>query len=91
VLDTDGKMPITAGAAILDLLASASATADRNQPLPQTLGRASVTMNGVPATLSSVAATRIMGVVPAGMAPGSVKVIVSVNGAPSVPLVVSMK
>lgn len=94
VLDTDGKTPITAGQPFSISgcnLASASATADRNQPLPQTLGRASVTMNGVSATLSSVAATRIMGIVPAGMAPGSVKVIVSVNGAPSVPLVVSMK
>src|ERR1017187_10499220 len=94
VLDTAGKTSIAAGQPFSIsgcTLAEASATADRNQPLPQTLGRASVTVNGVPATLSSVAATRIMGVVPAGMAPGSVKVIVSVNGTPSVPLVVSVK
>jgi len=94
VLDTDGKTPIAAGRPFSIYgcnLAAASATADRNQPLPQTLGRASVTMNGVPAMLSSVAATRITGLVPAGMGPGSVKVVVSVNGALSVPLVVSVK
>ena len=94
VLDTAGKTSIAAGQPFSISgcnLAEVSATADRNHPLPQTLGRASVTVNGVPATLSSVAATRIMGVVPAGMAPGSVKVIVSVNGRPSVPLVVAVK
>jgi NHL repeat-containing protein/IPT/TIG domain-containing protein len=94
VLDTAGRTSIAAGQPFSISgcnLAEASAIADRDQPLPQTLGRASVTVNGVPATLSSVAATRIMGVVPAGMAPGSAKVIVSVNGRSSAPLVVPMK
>jgi len=94
VQDTTGKASISAGQPFSISgcnLAQASATADRNQPLPATLGGASVTVNGVPATLSSVAPTRMMGVVPAGIQPGSVKVIVSVNGTPSVPLVVSLK
>jgi len=93
VLDSAGKTSIAAGQPFSISgcnLAEASATADRTQPLPQTLGRASVTVNGAPATLSWVAATRIMAVMPAAMAPGSVKVIVSVNGTPSVPLVVSV-
>jgi hypothetical protein len=93
VLNTAGKTSITSGQPFSISgcnLAEASATADRNQPLPQTLGRASVTVNGMPATLSSVSATRVMGVVPVGMALGSAKVIVSVNGTPSVPVIVSV-
>jgi hypothetical protein len=94
VMDAAGKTPIAAGQPFSISgcnLAEASAAADRNQPLPQTLGRTSVTVNGVPATLSSVAATRIMGVVPMETAPGSVKVIVSVSGTSSVPLAVALK
>ena len=67
VLNTAGKASIAAGQPFSISgcnLATASATADRNQPLPQKLGGASVTVNGVPATLSSVAATRIMAVMP---------------------------
>ena len=93
VLNTAGKTSISAGQQFSISgcnLAEASATADRKQPLPQSLGRASVTVNGVPATLSSVAATRIMGVVPTGLEPGPVKVIVSVNGTPSAPLIVAV-
>jgi len=94
VLDSAGKASLAAGQPFSISgcnLAAGSVTADRKQPLPQTLGQASVTVNGVPTTLSSVTATRIMGVVPAGTAPGSVNVIVSVNGTASVPLVVSVK
>ena len=94
VLNLDGKTSIIAGQPFSISgcnLAETSATADRNQPLPQTLGRASVTVNGVPATLASAAPTRITAVVPAGVAAGSVKVIVSVNGTPSAPLLVSVK
>jgi hypothetical protein len=93
VLDSAGKTPVAGGQPFSISgcnLAEASATADRKQPLPQTLGQASVTVNGVAATLSSVAATRIMGVMPAGMAAGPAKVIVSVNGTASVPMVVSV-
>jgi hypothetical protein len=91
VLDSAGKTSIAGGQPFTISgcnLSEGSATADRDRPLPQTLGRASVTVNGVSATLSSVASTRIMGVMPSDLAPGSVKVIVSVNGTPSVPLVV---
>jgi len=94
VLDTAGKTSIAAGQPFSISgcnLAAAPATADRSQPLPQTLGGASVTVNGVPATLSSVATTRILGVAPPGIAPGSVKVIVSVNHVLSVPLLVSLR
>ena len=94
VLDGVGKTSIAAGQPFSISgcnLADASATADRNQPLPESLGGASVTLNGAPATLSSVAGTRIMGVAPAGMASGSAKVVVSVNRASSAPLVVTVK
>jgi len=93
VLDSAGKTSITGGQPFTISgcnLSEGSATADRHQPLPQTLGRASVTVNGVSATLSSVASTRIVGVMPPEMAAGSVKVIVSVNGKASAPLVVSV-
>lgn len=94
VLDTAGKTSISAGQPFSISgcnLAEASVTADTNHPLPQTLGRASVTVNGVSAMLSSVAATRIMAVVPDGVAPGLVKVVASVNGTPSAPAMVSLK
>lgn len=94
VVNTVGKATVSAGQPFSISgcnLATASATADRNQPLPQNLGGASVTVNGVPATLSSAAQTRIMAVMPATMAAGMVKVIVSVNGKPSAPLLVAMK
>ena len=94
VLDAAGKTSIAAGQPFSISgcnLADASATADRNQPLPETLGGASVTLNGAPATLSSVAGTRIMGVAPPGMVSGSAKVVVSVNRASSAPLVVTVK
>lgn len=72
-------------------LAEASATADRKQPLPLTLGQASITVNGVAASLSASAPTRLTGVVPAGTAAGLVKVIVTVNGVASAPLMVAAK
>ena len=93
VVDSAGKTLVAGGQPFSISgcnLAEASATADRKQPLPQTLGQASVTVNGVAATLSSVAATRIMGVMPAGMAAGPANVIVSVNGMASVPMVVTV-
>jgi hypothetical protein len=94
VLDTAGKTSIASGQAFSISgcnLAQGSATADRNQPLPQTLGRATVTFGGVPAALSSVAATRIVGIAPAGIEPGSVQVIVAVNGTASVPQAVAVR
>jgi uncharacterized protein (TIGR03437 family) len=72
-------------------LAEATATADRNKPLPQMLGRASVTVNGVAATLSASAPTRLTGIAPPDTAPGLVKVIVTVNGVASAPLTVVVK
>jgi NHL repeat len=93
VSDAAGKKAIAAGQPFSISgcnLAETSATADRNQPLPQMLGQASVTVNGVPAALSSVAATRITGVLPAGVAAGSAQVIVSVNGTASVPAAVAV-
>ena len=94
VRDGTGKASIAAGQPFSISgcnLAAASATADRNQPLPQTLGGASVTVNGIPATLSSVGTTRVSGVVPAGVASGEVHVIVSVNGTASAPLTVALR
>ena len=82
VLDAAGKASIAAGQPFSITgcnLAATSANADRNQPLPQTLGQASVTVNGMPATLSSTDPTHIMAVAPAGITAGSVKVVVSVG------------
>jgi len=92
VLGAAANPSITAGQAFSISgcnFAETSATADRNQPLPQKLGGTTVTLNGVPTGLSSVATTRIMGVAPAGMEAGAIKVVVSVNGTPSAPLIVN--
>jgi len=89
VLDAAGKASIAAGQPFSITgcnLAATSANADRNQPLPQTLGRASVTVNGMPATLSSTDPAHIMAVAPAGITAGSVKVVVSVGRMHSAPL-----
>ncbi|HLK69079.1 MAG TPA: hypothetical protein VKU19_36855 [Bryobacteraceae bacterium] len=72
-------------------LAEGTATADSNKPLPQTLGRASVTVNGVAATLSASTPTRLTGIVPADTPAGLVKVIVTVKGVASAPLAVAVK
>ena len=94
VLDSDAKASITAKQPFSISgcnLAESSSSADRNQPLPQTLGQASVTMNGVAVALSSVTPGRILGVSPGGIVPGPVTVVVSVNGTASVPFVVAAK
>lgn len=94
VVDSAGKPSITAGQPFSISgcnLAEAAETADRAKPLPQTLGRASVTVNGVPAALSASAAAHLTGVVPADTAAGLVKVIVTVNGVASAPLTVAVK
>jgi len=94
VTDSGGKLTLAGGQPFSISgcnLAEGPATADRNQPLPQTLAQVSVTVNGALATLSSVAATRITGVAPAGMGSGSAMVIVSVKGTPSASLSVAVK
>ncbi len=82
VVDAAGKASIAAGQPFSITgcnLAATSANAERNQPLPQTLGQASVTVNGLPAMLSSTEPTHIVAVAPAGITAGSVKVVVSVG------------
>jgi hypothetical protein len=86
VVDEGGKTAITPGQAFSVSgcnLATAAVSADRKQPLPEVLGNASVTINGVAAKLSSAGARQIQGVAPSGISAGSAKVVVSVNGTAS--------
>lgn len=94
VVDEAGKPAITPGQAFSVSgcnLATGPATADRKQPLPQVLGNATVTINGVAATLSSVGARKIQGVAPAGISAGPAKVVVSVNGTASAVAMVTVR
>ena len=64
---------------------------DGAQELPVTLGGAMVTFNGSPAALLYVSPTQINALVPAGVAPGKVEVVVQVNGENSNPLTITAK
>lgn len=55
------------------------------QTLPVTLGGTTVTFNGAPAALAYVSATQINALVPAGVTPGKVQVVVAANGVSSNP------
>jgi uncharacterized protein (TIGR03437 family) len=64
---------------------------DGVQQLPTTLGGVTVTFNGTPAPLAYVSPTQINALVPAAVAPGSVQVIVQVNGLSSSPFPIAAK
>jgi uncharacterized protein (TIGR03437 family) len=58
---------------------------DGVQELPVTLGGTTVTFNGAPSALLYVSPTQINALVPASVAPGTVQVLVQVNGVRSSP------
>jgi uncharacterized protein (TIGR03437 family) len=62
---------------------------DGVQDLPGILGGATVTFNGAPAVLLYVSPTQINALVPAGVAPGKVQVLVQVNGLNSPPFTIT--
>jgi uncharacterized protein (TIGR03437 family) len=64
---------------------------DGVQQLPVTLGSTTVTFNGSAAALLYVSPTQINALVPAGVAPGTVQVVVTVNGASSSPYAITAK
>jgi len=61
-------------------LASTTLTADPTFSLPTILGATSVTVNGVAVPLMSVSPAQIVAQLPAAITPGTVMVVVSVNG-----------
>jgi uncharacterized protein (TIGR03437 family) len=60
-----------------------------DQFLPVLLGGVTVTFNGLPAALMYVSPTQINALVPAGVAPGNVQVVVQVDGVNSAPFTIS--
>jgi trimeric autotransporter adhesin len=61
-------------------LATTSASADPTFTLPTTLGGATVTVGGLPASLVSVSPTQIVAQLPAGIPSGTAPLVVSVSG-----------
>ena len=71
-------------------LAVSSTTADVTMPAPLSLAGTSVMLNGMPVQILSVSPTRVTGLVPLGLASGSVTAIVTANGQSAAPVTVNL-
>ncbi|MDQ6666085.1 MAG: hypothetical protein M3Z23_17025, partial [Acidobacteriota bacterium] len=71
-------------------LAASSTTADVTMPAPVSLAGTSVMLNGIPVQLLSVSPTRVTGLVPQSLAPGSITAVVNASGQSTAPVTVNL-
>ncbi|MDQ6665120.1 MAG: hypothetical protein M3Z23_12080 [Acidobacteriota bacterium] len=71
-------------------LAASSTTADVTMPAPVSLAGTSVMLNGIPVQLLSVSPTRVTGLVPQSLAPGSITAVVNARGQSTAPVTVNL-